>query len=374
MTARRACGHALALALIGAVTVFINASSAERPLRRHDTALLPLLQTDNPYLLNGVDLRPEGMGAPFPLGQLRGQDLSGMDLRKALFSRRGLHGLRLRGTHLAQANFSCVPLTAVDLSGADMRETRFDFSDCPSPPTAAACPRGMELPWGDRPPACFSLEADLVGANLGGALLQGKLKPGAGGELAKGEIPRSDHCRHWLVIRGRLDGARFDGATLRCVALVNLSPAPVDAGRPAYAGLRFVQSDLDRVLLQEGNFVFSDFWSARVSHLVVNLPAANLRFSSLAQWQCPSKGCLLQVVQPGERPRPGAAEDPLSLNVSGSRIRSDLPLAAGAGQWPALLCNRDTGWTMLSQASGRSASTEVTCGGDGRLVRPGPSP
>lgn len=380
MTTSRACGHALVLVLVGAVTVFINASSADRPLRRYDTALLPLLQTDNPYLLNGVDLRPEAMGAPLPLGQLRGQDLSGMDLRKALLSRRGLHSVRLRGAHLTQADFSCIPLEEVDLSGADLRETRFDFSACPPPLPArlTACPQEMGLP-GSQPNSCFILDADLVGANLGGALLQGKVR--ATGEESAG--PGNDPCEQWLLIRGRLNGARFEQATLRCVALINRptsllqksSPAGSEVaggsrqpGPPAYAGIRFVRSDLDHLLLLSGNFRFSDFWQARGTHLAVNLAAAHLGFSSLAQWQCPSEGCQLKVFPAGERARSLAEGDHLSLNVSGSRIRSDLPLPVKAGTWPALLCDGGTVWTPLPPEPTGSGAGVVGCLPGGTLV------
>lgn len=373
MTTSRAFVHALVLVLGGAVTVYINASSADRPLRRHDTALLPLLQTDNPYVLNGVDLRPEAMGAPLPLGQLRGQDLSGMDLRKARFSRRGLHSVRLRGAHLTQADFSCVPLTRVDLSGADLRGARFDYSACPPSRSArlAACPQEMN-PTGSRPDSCFTLDADLVGANLEGALLQGK--PKASGGNAPSDA--NDRCEQWLLIRGRLDGARFDQATLRCVALINKPPPPLQAANragaedgggsrrappPPYAGIRFVRSDLDHLLLLRGNFRFSDFWQARGTHLAVRLDAAHLGFSSLAQWQCPSDGCRLRVFPTGEQARPLAASDRLSLNVSGSPIRSDLPLPDGPNEWPVLLCDSHTAWTWLPTPQARSGRKEVSC-------------
>lgn len=380
MTTPRAFVHALVLVLGGAVTGFINASSADRPLRRYDTSLLPLLQADNPYVLNGVDLRPEAMGAPMPLGQLRGQDLSGMDLRKARFSPSGLHSVRLRGTHLAQADFSCIPLTTVDLSGADLRGARFDYSACPPsrPARPAACPQEMDLTGSRRANSCFILDVDLVGANLEGALLQGKVKASGGKHIGTG----NDRCEQWLLIQGRLDGARFGQATLRCVALINRPPpllqAPSPPGSadgggsqrsapPAYAGIRFVRSDLDHVLLLRGNFRFSDFWQARGTHLAVRLDAAQLGFSSLAQWQCPSGGCQLRVFPTGERARSLAASDRLALNVSGSQIRSDLPLPAEPNEWPALLCDSQTAWPWLPTTQARSWPKEAHCR-DGRLL------
>ncbi|MCT0198148.1 pentapeptide repeat-containing protein [Synechococcus sp. CS-1325] len=356
--------------LIGAVTIFINTSSAERPLRRYDKALLPLLQKDNPYLLNGVDLSFEGMGAPLPLGQIRREDLSGMDLRKAIFSRHGLHGLHLRGSHLAQANFSCVPLKNVDFSGADLRESRFDFSSCspPLPPGNKECPKGIKLLGGTS--SCFTLEAHLVGANLSGALLQGK--PSDKWKVNdKGEIP--DPCELWLVIQGKLSGARFEQATLRCVALINQSPSSKGEARPAYAGIRFMQSNLDHLLLESGNFLFSDFWQAQVSHLAVRLPDANLRFSSLAQWQCTSEGCLLEVISADGQAHSHSITDRLSLNVSGSNIRSNLLLAANSNEWPALICNDGTTWTSLPSYTTRTASGEKKCNSSRRLVHAGQS-
>ncbi|MCT0211967.1 MULTISPECIES: pentapeptide repeat-containing protein [unclassified Synechococcus] len=372
----QACSHTLGLMLIGAVTIYINGSSVEQPLRGYDKALLPFLQKDNPYLLNGMDLSLEGMGAPLPLGQIRGEDLSGMDLRKAMFSHHGLHGLRLRGSHLSQANFSCVPLKNVDFSGADLHESRFDFSSCQSqlPPLDKKCPEGIKLLGGTS--SCFILKADLVGANLSGALLQGKLskwKVNTKGEIpktdpflqgklsdkwkvnTKGEIPKSNPCEQWLVIQGKLDGARFERATLRCVALINQSPSPKGAGRQAYAGISFIQTNLDHLLLESGNFLFSDFWQAQVSHLAVRLPAANLRFSSLAELQqCPTEGCLLEVIPAGPLASFYAIKNRLSLNVMGSRIHSNLPLAASSSEWPALMCNnkRDEPiWTSVPMDS-----------------------
>lgn len=371
MTTQQVIGHISALVLAGAVTVFINSSSAERPLRRYDTALLPLLQTDNRYLFNGVDLDHEGVVAPMPFGMPRGQDLSGMDLRKAVFSPSGLIDLRLRGSHLAQAEFSCVPLNRVDLSGADLRETHFDFSKCECP--ASLQSKFTNLPRDQRikeelectGPASVVLQVDLVGANLSGALLQGKVKP----ESVK---TSEDPCEKWLVIKGRLNGARFEQAKLQCVALINLNstaPNVVFQAPPEYAGIRFVQSNLNHVYLQSGNFMFSDFWQARVNDLRVNLKDAELRFSSLGGWQCPKNDyCSMRFDHPGE-----AISKQLSLSVTGSRIRSNLPLPAQPkadqpNSWPALLCDEGTEWISLPEDSISSKPQKVTCNPTIRLL------
>jgi uncharacterized protein YjbI with pentapeptide repeats len=355
MTAKRACGHTLVLVLISAVAIYINVRSGDRPLlRRFDTALLPLLQADNPYLLNGIDLRPEGMGAPLPLGQLLGQDLSGMDLRKASFSPRGLRSVNLRGSHLVQANFSCVPLRAVDLSGADLREARLDFSGNCSPPPTSECPKEMTSAPGE-PTSCVTLEIDLVGANLSNAILLGEVKT----------EKKDEPCKRWLVIKGYLDGARFNQAKLSCVALINESPTSPSFRPPAYAGISFVSSQIDHLWILSGNFIFSDFYKARVNHLRLLRPInMGFRFSSFEQLRCPSKGCWLEAIDSdtlndNDTPKKSSkskdhtdkdlTEVNLSLNVRGSRISSNLhlarkPKASEQWQWPALICNKKTVW------------------------------
>lgn len=370
MTTKRACGHALVLMLIGAVAININGSSADRPLlRRFDTALLPLLQADNPYLLNGMDLRPEGMGAPLPLGQLLGQDLSGMDLRKASFSPRGLRSVNLRGSHLVQANFSCVPLEKVDLSGADLRETRFDFSGNCSPPPTSKCPEEMtSLP--GKLPYCVTLEVDLVGANLSNAILLGSVKTETNNEP----------CERWLVIKGYLDGARFNQAKLRCVALINKSPTIDPYRPPAYAGISFVSSQLEHLLILSGNFIFSDFYKARVNHLLLNQINMDFRFSSFVQLSCPSEGCWLQVINT-DPPKKfvKSKEINLSLNVSGSPILSNLRLApkpvaqSDQRQWPALICNKETLWKVWKSKESPPPPMHPSCDHSVRLLVDDPS-
>jgi len=349
----RGIGHAVLLTLIGTLAIFINASSEERPLGRHDNALLPLIRNNQLYLLKGLDLSPEGIGPRLPPISLQGQDLSGMDLREARFTPRRLRGIRIRGAHMARADFSCAALEDVDFSGADLSEARFDFSDCGGSKQSRECSDSDEV----KIDSCSLLQVNLKGANLSRSLLQGKM-----GGTAESNFPESSQfCKHWLVIKGDLDGARFSDATLRCVLLINdMSETSAISSRedqqavnapasPDYAGISFVHSTLENVILGRGNFVFSEFWQARVVRMWVNLPSVDLRFTSLAKLQCPPEGCeLLIPTLP--------ADNNLSLSVRGSHIRSNMWLSNSTRGWPALLCDRETKWIQMIEPKG-----EVPC-------------
>ncbi len=171
-------------------------------------------------------------------------------------------------------------------------------------------------------------------------------------------------CDRWLVIQGNLDGADFSDATLRCVVLINEMPRPsskligavqhADNGPtpPEYAGIKFVKSNLENVILLSGNFVFSDFWEARVVRMWVNLPSVDLSFSSLGKLQCSPKGCEIMVLFPNNN------FSHLSLSARGSRIRSNMKLSNFTTNQPALLCDNQTEW-MMDPAS--EPGMDVTC-------------
>lgn len=364
----RVVGHAVVLTLISTLAIFINASSPERPLGRQDSSLLPQIRDHRPYLLKGLDLSPEGIGARLLPIRLQDQDLSGMDLREARFPARGLRTIRLRGAHLARADFSCVALEQVDFSGADLSETLFDFSTCRQQQRTSLCPTiGRQ-----RLAPCSILHVDLRGTDLSGALLQGKLAAKQAHGTAN-QPPASPgpapFCDHWLVIKGHLDGARLTQATLRCVVLSNQdAPQSVPASKPVerasdqrnppdYAGLSFVKSTLENVILDRGNFVFSDFWQAQIIRMIVNLPEVDLRYTSMADLRCPREDCELLVSD-----LPSAQVNPrLSLNVRGSRIRSNLVFSSSPTSWPALMCNSGTSWMPLQGGSAPGAQPNVSC-------------
>ncbi|MFM7087172.1 MAG: hypothetical protein ACKOXO_09325, partial [Cyanobium sp.] len=154
-------------------------------------------------------------------------------------------------------------------------------------------------------------------------------------------------CNQLLEIRGDLDGASFRGATLRCVRRIYTStPGTANLRRnpgaipPHYAGINFVESTVDGLELREGNFAFSDFYQANLRHLLVNLGAVDLRFTTLARLRCLEGGCRFMVEHPEE-----ARTGRLSLNVQSSAIVSNLLPSPALQEWPALLCNGETQWS-----------------------------
>ncbi len=414
----RGVGHAILLTLIGTLAIFINASSEERPLGRHRNALLPLLRDNHPYLLKGLDLNPEGIGLDAKLLpiSLQGQDLSGMDLREARFTPSRLKGIELQGAHLARADFSCVALEEVDFAGADLSEARFDFSECNKQKPNDRC-REIDTLQGS---PCSIIWINLKGANLSRSLLQGK--PLTQGEVKFENVQPTEStrfCDHWLVIQGNLEGASFSDATLRCVVLINEIPEPSSKPTgavqhadnvltpPEYAGIKFVKSNLENVILLSGNFVFSDFWEARVVRMWVNLTSADLRFTSLGKLNCPKNGCELwntpqkskflrgnfvfsdfwkagivrmwvsmpsvalhstfqaKILCPPNGcelwlPPLQSSHSRLSLNVRGSHIGSDIRPRTSDEERPALLCDGETEWT-LKLTSESKENVNVPC-------------
>lgn len=422
----RGVGHIGLLTLIGTLAIFINASSEERPLGRHSNALLPLLRDNHPYLLKGLDLNPEGIGLDprlLPIS-LQGQDLSGMDLREARFTPSRLEGIELQGAHLARADFSCVALKEVDFAGADLSEARFDFSECKESKPTEKCP---EI-GASQVSQCSIIQVNLTGANLSRSLLQGKSLLQEQVNSGRVEPTESTQfCDRWLVIQGNLEGANFSDATLRCVVLINEMSGPsskltgavqhADNGPtpPEYAGIKFVKSTLENVILLSGNFMFSDFWEARMVRMWVNLTSVDLRFTSLGKLNCPPSGCELwnspqnnkflrgnfvfsdfwkvgivrmwvsmpsvalhSTFQAKILCPPNGCElwlpplqnslSRLSLNVRGSHIRTDIRPRTSDEERPALLCDGETNreakektkWTLKS-TSEPEKNVNVSC-------------
>lgn len=331
MTARspRPHVHLLAIALLGGVVLFINASSSDNPLRAQDRDLFTLMRADHPDLLRELDLRPpkwfdrwNTKWQRLPLASLSALDLSGLDLRGLRLSYRPLQHVNLHGSHLEQAEFNCVPMKNVIFEGANLREAQFNYRFCKS---------AMEL------------KVNLNGADLSRADLHG-------GRSHKGS------CEKPLTIKGNLNGAKFEGATLRCVRLISTSTMTASSpSSPEYAGISFVQSDVEDLELKEGNFVFSNFSYAKLHSLSLDPQVADLRFTTLAHLNCKkdSSGCAL-LLKPGSGQDDGLVRQRLSLDVRGSQIRSNLQLPNEITQWPALLCDRSSRWYALQKKNAPS--------------------
>lgn len=341
---RSTSSHLLLIAGLSSVVVFINASGSERSLRLLDRDLYTVLRGDHPDLLRNLDL---SWAQLTPIYNLSAMNLAGEDLRGLRMHGNRLNNLDLSGSHLEQAEFKCVSMKEVVLSGANLKEARFDYSDCPNK----------------------TLRIDLNGADLSSAMLIGGTPtPGRDSEPA---------CNKKLTIEGNLNGARFNNATLQCIVLIN-RPKPTagngdatpDAAhsRPEYSGINFVNSNVNALTFKEGDFRFSDFYRAKLKLLAFDPKKTLLAFSTLANLQCTddSQFCrLMQIDSAGERPQPVSDQMPrLSLNLRGSSILSNLPLPV-AGQWPAYLCDKRTRWQAVAADTSLLPSKTITSGGMG---------
>ena len=321
--------HLLVMAGLSSVVVFINASGFERPLRVLDRDLHTSMRSDFPDLLRSLDLRPP---LKIPILNLSFMNLAGEDMRGLRMANNSLRDLDLRGSHLEEAHFQCVRMDRVNLSGADLKDSRFDYASCSADGDSASTKD-------------YTLNVNLNGADLSSAVLEGKQHTEG---MQKGE------CQRILKIVGNLNGAQFKGATLRCVTLVNQAKRkinPSEQSAPRYAGINFVNSKASTLRLEQGSFRFSDFFSANLELLQFNPGKADLRFSTLAQLQCTTspQGCQIMQTSQGDSSGVGTGvgksspPTKLSLNLRGSKVISNLPLPASLG-WPALLCNRESAW------------------------------
>ena len=79
------------------------------------------------------------------LNNLRGADLSGSDLRDTKFSKADLSGANLRNTDLRNAYFGDADLGSANLSGADLRGAYFGGADLFWADLSGADLRGVDL-------------------------------------------------------------------------------------------------------------------------------------------------------------------------------------------------------------------------------------
>jgi len=91
--------------------------------------------------LRGADLSIVNMQG----ADLRGADLSGADLRRANFSRANLSGADLRGAHLRDVSFREANLTGVDLRGADLTNVDLKGADVTGIDLRGASTSGVDL-------------------------------------------------------------------------------------------------------------------------------------------------------------------------------------------------------------------------------------
>lgn len=335
--------HVLMIAGLTCIVAFINASGLERPLGMLDRDLHASLRGDYPDLLRGLDLRqPERM----PILNLSAMHLAGEDMRALSMSYNTLRDLDLRGSHLEASHFQCVSMDRVNLSGADLKGAKFDYANC----------------GGDADPKHakdYTLTINLNGADLSSAVLEGNQYVEDG---QKGE------CGRRLKIVGNLNGARFTGATLRCVILVNEEKGDTISSKakiyslPRYAGINFVDSKGSTLYLQQGNFRFSDFYKANLDLMQFSPDRADLSFSTLAQLQCQNApdGCRIMQIEDGNFSASGASRSSqkLSLNLRGSRVTSNLPLPDSRG-WPAILCNQESVWQMAKPKASKLSNADM---------------
>jgi len=332
MNTKTAFIHSLLMTLMAGVAVFVNATSNDDSLRAQDRDLFTLLRSDTPDVLRGLDLSsPEWL--PFPSTDLLGIDLSGLDLRALRLSSRALTSVNLDGSHLEQAEFICARMTNVSFAGANLEEARLDYKNCNK--------------YGP-----MVLDVRLNGANLSKAWIEGGNRD-----------PQNRNCSSYLTIQGNLNGARFEGATLECVVLKNTSTSS-DLGplQPSYSGISFVNGKVNGLVLQNGNFLFSDFYRSRLRLLTVG-PEADLRFSTLADLSCPKdlKFCeLFFEFASGPAANGQVSRKLFSLNVRGSSISSNLPLPSATNDWPALLCNQSSRWELIPEDGPNESNSPKT--------------
>jgi uncharacterized protein YjbI with pentapeptide repeats len=220
------------------------------PAREDRAAWLRLLKTDIPAFndaINAVDgsYRPD----------LRGADLSGLDLRKAFLGRVDLTGASLR-----RAKVRAPSLTTCRLQDVDFAEAVIEADDDVSPMSL----RLLQLLWKDIP--AFNRErsqlsalnlADLSDANLAGADLNSLAfyqAVFAGADLSAANL-RSTH-----IMTSDVRGARFAGNTLELTRFdgSDLSDADLTRATLRVTGLENVRLDrtrFDHATLEETTLI-----------------------------------------------------------------------------------------------------------------------
>lgn len=152
-------------------------------------------------------------GGTFADQDLRGLDLSGLDLTKALFSNAYLNSVNLRDCGLAEAMFLGSNCEQADFSGADLQGAVFDECDCSAAVFTNSLMCNTSLVH-----ATFD-KASLVGADLSGANGEDALFNGANlqqARLVASQFKRADFSRALLkqadFSQAQLGEASMEGA------------------------------------------------------------------------------------------------------------------------------------------------------------------
>jgi len=114
------------------------------------------MQNESTMELSGADLR----GAIFHGADLRGANLSGADLRGAHLYGANLSGADLRGAGIIGANLSGADLRGAKLNGVKLYESNLTGVNLDQPAVMWATAKGLHLVWG-LPPGAY---ADAVAA------------------------------------------------------------------------------------------------------------------------------------------------------------------------------------------------------------------
>lgn len=134
-------------------------------------------------------------GGTFADQDLRGLDLSGLDLNKAVFSNAYLHSVNFRDCSLAHAVFLGSNCEQADFSGADLQHTVFDECDCSEAlfTNCLMCHSSLVHATFDQ---ALLVRADLAGANGEDALFNGANLQQA--RLVASRLQRADFSRALL--------------------------------------------------------------------------------------------------------------------------------------------------------------------------------
>jgi len=208
--------------------------------------------------LRGRDLRYAQLdrsnlhGADFTLTDLTGVSLDGADLRGAVFgcAAKDIDPLstlwdftihRNERGYWAETEANCTVMAGINLSRADLRESKFQSAQwLQMPSLAGARLSGANLDQVDLSYVDLSLAA-LSGASMVGADLRGALLIGA--DLTSANLTGSNLTGAELRLAAlgfaRLDGARLVGARLVLADLTNASLIGAELGQAVLHGARF---------------------------------------------------------------------------------------------------------------------------------------
>lgn len=210
-----------------------------------DLAHVELVRSGSKALAAWVDAHPKT-----PL-DLRGADLSGLDLRGGMLpgaDLRGasLAGARLSGAWLPWANLTGSKVTLADLSEANLTRARLRGADIRESDLSEAKLHEANLE------DAYLTESNLSAADLSEALMSKVYAEDA-------NLTRAD------LRRARLEGAQLMGANLMRADLTGADLIAADLSRADLSRARFAQADLRRAKLAACRLRETDFYGADLS-------------------------------------------------------------------------------------------------------------